>query len=116
MPIYDLECKKCSNSFEQHCSVSDRHVIPCPECNGDTFVVINYRYQPVVRQSYFDSSLGVTVESASHRRQLMKERDLVEVGGCNAHDVVDSIKPPEPDMPSEAEIGELIRDMGADPS
>ena len=40
MPRYDLECKECGKVFEADAKIDDRYTIRCPECDGETEVLI----------------------------------------------------------------------------
>ena len=82
MPMYDFECVVCGKTFESFASVEHRYDIVCPECGGQTRIVIlstpavHYDIEP-----YFDKGMGCVVKSRADRRRKMIERGLEEDDG-----------------------------------
>ena len=63
-------CHKCNRYYVgDHCQSCDR-----------TVVNIAPNFIADFHDSYFDNGLGTVVKSRQHRKQLMKEKGVVEVG------------------------------------
>ena len=98
MPVKGRRCQSCHHKFdiftfkqagEEHISVMERDddVLGCPKCDSEDWDVVfgagigielgggasTGKIYP-----YFDRGLGCQVDSASHRRQIMKARGLIE--------------------------------------
>ena len=77
MPLYQVQCKKCSKEFEEFSKVDDRNDIKC-ECSGETNILI----QPIVShifKPFFHPNLTskpVWVESKEHLKQLDKKYNM----------------------------------------
>lgn len=56
MARYDLECKECGKVFEADAAIEDRHTVRCPECNGETEVLITV--VPPKHQSWSKWNIG----------------------------------------------------------
>jgi len=75
MPIWDFECKKCGNIFEEVSKISDSDNIRCPKCQGETKKVwlqlnkLAYKKFP----EGFWNDLGPKPVYISSRRQLREE-------------------------------------------
>lgn len=41
MPLYDLQCEVCDEIFEEIASIGERENILCPECSGDTKILLS---------------------------------------------------------------------------
>ena len=83
MPLYDYSCTKCGKVSDIIASVVDTE-LPCPKCEGIMTRLFSFRVniQPDL-EPYVDEHMGhepVYVKSKQHRRELMKERKLVELG------------------------------------
>lgn len=54
----------------------------CPECGATTYerMVGSVSLPGINAYPYFDRGLGLTVESAEHKRRVLAERGLVELG------------------------------------
>jgi hypothetical protein len=94
-------CKACGTEQEvlvhhQHGTTSltnkdcDDLLCPNPECRSDQYVEgFDTRFAPArdevvdgkVRYPYFDPNLGVTFDSAAHKRRYLRENGLVEMEG-----------------------------------
>lgn len=41
MPLYEVECGKCGNKFEELSNIENRNDIKCPKCSGETSIVMS---------------------------------------------------------------------------
>jgi putative FmdB family regulatory protein len=83
MPLYDYECVNCGTVDDVFAAVIDT-TLPCPRCDDvmTRLFSFNVNVQPDL-EPYVDDQMGhepVYVKSKQHRKQLMKERGLVELG------------------------------------
>jgi len=83
MAAYDYYCDKCETIFEVHSPISKhKRVHVCPKC-GHT-KAMQYFGTPITVQKpmepYFDHGLNRFITSWDHRRNVMKERDVEEIG------------------------------------
>lgn len=98
MRFFDFKCRKCG-SVGEVLLPSSQDILPC-SCGGlaDRVLVGS----PVIkgknkgRYPYFDTQLGVTLESSQHRDRIAKERGLIIMGPdehrralANAHDATE---------------------------
>lgn len=84
MILFDYACRVCGSKFEALVE-KDEKVIPCPACRaGSADRLITWRGGVLGKSKglfpYFDTQLGVTVESSQHRDRVAKERGLVAMG------------------------------------
>ena len=83
MPAYDYYCNTCEKTFEYVSAVAERTSASCPTC-GATVPGIERLWTPPLGDNifvaYFDNGLNTTVRSWAHRKQIMKERGLEEIG------------------------------------
>lgn len=80
MPLYKYVCQTCGRDQELFRSVAERHAtVVCPTCRS---LCQKALVAPLVRtfEPYFDEGLGSDVYSESDRRQLMRERGVIEAG------------------------------------
>ena len=88
MPIYPYECPDCGHEFEVIAKISeiDDVMINCSEC--DTLLSSKNR-QIAKRQFFYGAevedaelcpALGCVVKNKKHRRQIAKERGMIEIG------------------------------------
>jgi putative FmdB family regulatory protein len=85
MPVnHDYECGACKSLFEALVEVDQREV-DCPVCRRGRAVRVYKVFGAMLGKSkglfpYFDTQLGVTLESAQHRDRVAKERGLITMG------------------------------------
>lgn len=84
MILFDFRCRTCGSKFEALVE-RDEKVVPCPACKaGVAERLITWRGGVLGKSKglfpYFDTQLGVTLESAQHRDRVAKERGLVPMG------------------------------------
>ncbi len=41
MPIYEYECRRCSARFEVKRGFAENSSVPCPKCQGETYLVFS---------------------------------------------------------------------------
>jgi putative FmdB family regulatory protein len=89
-PVYDYLCGKCGSPFEEFRGIkaydSDASA-NCPHCShlcgsGDRdFSRASYSFIGTnVQNAEFNPGLGQVVKSAYHKKEILKEKGLVEVG------------------------------------
>jgi putative FmdB family regulatory protein len=82
--MHDYACIVCEHEFEEieeYCKIDE---MVCPECGGDTRIVLsgfNTDTSSQNRYPYFDRGLGIMLHSKEHRRKVCKERGLRPVDG-----------------------------------
>lgn len=81
MPIYDFKCPTCGTVTDVYAHMDEREKMhSCGQTM--TRLISTPNITPDIPQ-YLDENLGETpvlVKSRRHRKQLMKERGLVEIG------------------------------------
>lgn len=83
--IYEYKCKDCGYKFEVVKSVKDiENVEKCPECDSEeTSIVISakiYHTGAKVKDAHYDPALGTVIKSEAHKKEHLKQNDLIEVG------------------------------------
>lgn len=79
MPIYEYVCEVCGERTEELLPVRDRAVPgPC-RCGGWRRLTPSKVHLDLL-EPYFDEGLGCDIESAGHRRKVLRERGLIEAG------------------------------------
>jgi len=79
----DFRCQACGNVFED-VLYTDEPNPKCPVCGGDTTALIGGGPTNLYQQGmypYPDRGLGLEVQSAAHRQQVCRERNLIPVDG-----------------------------------
>lgn len=84
MILHDYFCSSCGSGFEAMVDVGQR-VLPCPSCHTGKADRVFKKVASMLGKSkgrfpYFDTQLGVTLESSQHRDRVAKERGLVAMG------------------------------------
>lgn len=75
MPLYDFRCTSCARNWE---GLARWNADVTCVCGGVAERLIS---TPVVRpdiEPYFDDGLGIRVQSRAHKRDYLKQHDLVE--------------------------------------
>ena len=78
MPTYDFICESCKKTSEVFCSIDDRAGQTCEHCGGALKQQIVAPYVPQEFVPHFDKGLGVYVNSRQHRKQIMRQKGLIE--------------------------------------
>lgn len=83
--IYEFKCDECGNGFEvikpvSECSTPEA----CPQCGAPKARRI-YSHQigfigASVKDAYFDISLGKVISSDREKKEILKEKGIIEVG------------------------------------
>lgn len=81
---HDYECESCKSLFEALVEVEQREVV-CPVCREGRAVRVYKVFGTMLGKSkgkfpYFDTQLGITLESSQHRDRVARERGLVTMG------------------------------------
>lgn len=87
MPIFDINCPNCGQINDIWAKIDDMHPA-CPQCGHATVRLISPVRLQLDIEPYFDENLadarkcpnGQWVKSRQHKRQLLKDMDLAEVG------------------------------------
>lgn len=87
MPLYDVQCPNCGQVDDVWAKIADDQAM-CPQCGVATKRLISPTRLQLDIEPYFDENLadaktspaGQWVTSRQHKRQIMKEQGLVEVG------------------------------------
>lgn len=84
MPIYPYACRDCGQQFDvvKRLGELDR-VEACPHCVGNNTkrcIALFNLDKESCGQPYFEPALGMVVKSKGHKRRILKERKLEEVG------------------------------------
>jgi len=113
--LEDYKCNDCNEEGVTNCCNEDldydRSAGRCESCGSANLTYINTRTPHGIdrfseRFPYYDRGLGVMLTSKNHRRQVMKQKGVVEVGGdFNVSDT--SRRQRE----AEAEDNAVLRDM-----
>ena len=77
MPLYTYTC--CGEEWESFRPIKNRRKERCKSCDKKAKLVISNKAKPVVME-YYDEGLGSRVTGPRHRKRLMRERDVEEVG------------------------------------
>jgi hypothetical protein len=100
MPSYTFKegtCAECGSKYKG--LICDEEPIRnmCPLHRDKKAAVTNARsIRYFSAQPYFDTGLGTWVKSRRERNNIMRERNLVEVGDYNPKYIMDDIKPNKP--------------------
>jgi len=108
MPFFNYSCE-CGSSGERLVVVNDDRT--CPECGREIKLEdrVQCPFENVVIRvtpTYFDGPLGEFVTGPAHKKALLKERDLVEVGDFNYLDEIPRGKPLEKPVLTDEEFRE----------
>lgn len=87
MPLYDYKCPKCGEIIDVWAKIEEMHK-ECNQCGGVMYRLISPTRIICDIAPYFDENLadskksphGQWVQSRQHRKQLMKEQGLREIG------------------------------------
>ena len=83
MPIYDFSCPAHGTMFDIYAEINEREK-QCPLCDSvmTRLFPLSVNISPDI-QPYIDEHMGkdpVYVKSRKHKKQLLKERGLVQIG------------------------------------
>lgn len=85
MPTYEFRCNKCDKNFQTVESIKtfdgDGH---CPTCNKRSkeyiFTANVYFVGAKVESPEFSPALGQVVKNSKHRKEIAREKGLIEIG------------------------------------
>ena len=86
MPVYPYKCPDCSRQFDVAKRVNHIDEVEfCPSCQSechakDRLICRSTFHGAGVEDPVYDHSLGMVVKSSAHRRQIAKEKGLIEIG------------------------------------
>lgn len=78
MPLYKYECE-CGNRFEEFKRIKDRKSVVCPECEGETRLLIgNFNRGFVLEPQFFEhlDTEPVWIKSKKHLKQECEKRGV----------------------------------------
>jgi putative FmdB family regulatory protein len=78
MPLYEYKCP-CGRLWEARHTIDERDDEICPVCFQQPVRVLSLPGKPVVYE-YYSENLGAVVTGPKQKAQLIKERNLTEVG------------------------------------
>ncbi len=79
MPLYQYQCPKCGSKEELFRSVARRHDYVACCCGGMMKKEFGVPHLDII-SPYFDEGLGCDIQSASHRRRVMRQLNVIEAG------------------------------------
>ena len=80
MPIYEYRCPECGETFERLRPVHKRRMGPlCNTCKVPSVRRVE-SFRAITFEPYFDEGLGCDVTSASEKRRILREENLIEAG------------------------------------
>ena len=87
MPLYDAECRNCGPIYDIWARINETEP-DCPKCGGKMKRLISPTHIQCDIDPYFDENLadaktspnGQWVKSRQHKKQLLKDQDLAEIG------------------------------------
>jgi len=82
MPIYDYQCPHCGIKTNVWAHIND-DCLPCPDCGQPMTRLISPAHIIPDIEPYQDKEMGhepVVVKSRQHKKQLLRERGLIERG------------------------------------
>jgi putative FmdB family regulatory protein len=84
MILHDYICRSCGSGFEAMVTVEQR-MLECPCCHVGKADRVFKKVASMLGKNkgkypYFDTQLGITLESSQHRDKVAKERGLVQMG------------------------------------
>lgn len=84
MILFDYGCRVCGAKFEALVE-KDEKTLPCPSCKTGTAERLltwrgGMRGRNKGKYPYFDTQLGITVDSSQHLEKVAKERGLIPMG------------------------------------
>lgn len=98
--LYEYECDKCGNKFDEFKSYAERNSVKCPICKNQAKKLVsgtrNFISDGIVKDSkgtpiwfpkdgrpYYDRFLGKTIRSKREKQQIMKEQGVVMDGSSS---------------------------------
>lgn len=81
MPFYDYRCPKCNREFDAYNEIYDKDKQLCDNCGEFMKTIIKTVPQIIMgdlREEGYNPGLGEFVKSKSHKKRLMKEKNVVE--------------------------------------
>ena len=79
MPTYTYYCTECKKEWEAVHTINERNKEVC--CNKDPDIIITkFSKSQMQYNNYYDVGLGEWITGPKHRKRIMKEKNLVEVG------------------------------------
>lgn len=79
MPIYEYECNHCDEKWEAFHRVDARTSEKCAYCGKSATLLISLQQRPVIDE-YYDEHLNAHVTGPAHKKRIMREKNLEEVG------------------------------------
>lgn len=77
-PLYEYKCT-CGKFWEARHTIDERDEEACAACGEKPKRVLSLTAKPVVYE-YYSDNLGTMVTGPKQKAQLLKERNLTEVG------------------------------------
>lgn len=90
-PIYEYNCEKCDQEYEVLKSIKEyKKDDPCPLCGNIGERILSsqiYFTGTKIEDAEYNPGLGVITKSKKHRDELVKRKNLVEIGNENPETV-----------------------------
>jgi putative FmdB family regulatory protein len=111
MILHDYLCPACGSAFEAMVNVEER-VLECPCCHVGRANRVFKKVASMLGKNkgkypYFDTQLGITLESSQHRDRVAKERGLEQMGPQEYNRSRHAARTPDP-MDTDAVDPQLI--------
>lgn len=82
--IYPYRCTECRKEFDVVKPVKDFDSLEtCPDCDGACDKLFTHKVHFIgtkVQDAEFNPGLGCVVKNSSHRKEIAKQKELIEVG------------------------------------
>jgi putative FmdB family regulatory protein len=87
MPQYPYRCKGCEYEFDVIKSVADidekEICIKCGEGQTKRLIAISNLEKSSMQQPYYEPTLGCVIKGKSHKKQILRQKGLEEVGSTS---------------------------------
>ncbi len=98
MPIYPYECQDCNKDFEVAKRMADidaeEMCRDCASTNTKRTIALAAIEKSSAVQPYYEPALGCMINSKSHKKQILKDRGLEEVGNTSPESMYKHLEVP----------------------
>ena len=101
MPDYPYECLDCKASFSVFKRVADidniEECVSCQSRNTERRIALSNLEKSSLSQPYYEPALGCEIKSKSHKQQILKSRNLEEIGNTSPEQMYKDLEQPRID-------------------